>query len=92
MEWISVKDRLPEPTHLEDAPYVQITDGKEVSIGWYEHNLEEQNEKGIIFPEEQIWHDMVPLLPTCYLGWPKVTHWMSLPSPPVLDADKSETE
>lgn len=82
MKWISVTHSLPIIRNLDDAPNVIITDGKEISLGWYEHNLEETDEKGVYFPEEQLWHDNSNILNTDYAGWPKVTHWMPLPKTP----------
>lgn len=79
MEWISVKDRLPSEKTLETAPSVLITDGNEISIGWYEYNSEETSDEGIYFPEEQLWHDEANRLKTDHTGWPEVTHWSPLP-------------
>ena len=91
MEWISVKEKLPTPTTLDDAPTVLITDGKNISTGWYEHEPELE-EDGRFFPEEKLWHDHgywndlgLGCLKKDMSNWPIVTHWMPLPEPPKGD-------
>lgn len=85
MEWIKCSDRLPSPTDLDNSPNVLITDGKIVSIGWYEAYAEEIDENDKLWPEEMLWHDLGKSLHVNYNGWPDVIYWMPLPEPPKED-------
>jgi hypothetical protein len=65
IQWISVKDRLPE---AED--HVLATDGETVEKAFWYLNVW----------DKKVW--------TYYdwMDWKGVTHWMSLPEPPIEEA------
>ena len=75
MEWISVKDRLPELYEVNGEDFklsapVLVYDG-ELCVGFYEDDGEDDR-KGFI---DQ------------YGSWLKGTHWMPLPEPPEEEDD-----
>ena len=74
MEWISVKDRLPEIEGVEGS--CLITDGKEIATGYYEKEED--------WAEEEIirWFDDSGFISCDYPGLPQVTHWTPLPPLP----------
>ena len=76
MNWISVEDALPS---IEDGgPYsrsVMITDGKEISIGYYQR--EEYAEEGHSYSSD-VWWDEADRLSTNCCGWAEPTHWREL--------------
>lgn len=71
MEWISVKDRLPEmPSEKVKEGFVQmqvlVLHDDEIQFVWYQ-------------PDEKQFYDTHGLFGTEVYG---VTHWMPLPEPP----------
>lgn len=89
MYWISVKERLPKKTTLGDSQDVLITDGKNISIGWFEHTLQETLEVVRFFPGKRLWCCDACYLESYILGWSNVTHWMTLPLPPQTEKDQN---
>lgn len=70
MEWISVKDRLPEDNLIVLFAYAPGT--KYVRMGFYRKNEGWHLLTGILFSRVRLAPEQ-----NCY-----VTHWMCLPEPP----------
>jgi len=68
MNWISVKDKVPNLN-----AFVLSTDGNLVSITSYEYNEHIQ---------EYYWNYLSSGCGCCDKDMPNVTHWMPLPEPP----------
>lgn len=82
MKWISVNIAKPP---LEDAGYSQtvlISDGKQVSIGYYEFEYFAEDPNESLQYSSDVWHDDANLLSADHSGWADVTHWAFLPSLP----------
>mgnify|MGYP003514816720 FL=1 len=82
MKWISVNDLKPL---YKDAGYsetVLISDGKSVSIGYYEFEYFAEDPNETLQYSSDVWHDDANLLNADHDGWPEVTHWALLPHPP----------
>jgi hypothetical protein len=59
-----------------------ITDGKEISIGWYEEEYFSDNPEEESWFRSATWHDDKTFLRIDISGFPEVTHWRYLPSLP----------
>jgi hypothetical protein len=89
-KWISVKEKLPPP-QKNDKDYsidVLITDGLSITTGYHEYEYETDEENENYEFSSAVWWQNGDVLNTCYSGWPKVTHWMPLPSLPINDKKK----
>lgn len=80
MEWISVKDRLPEPGK-EVLLIVHGWQSRLIYIGELNHIAAEKSWLTGVTSAESDW---------CIWGWsylkePHVTHWMPLPEPPEVE-------
>lgn len=74
MEWISVKDRLPEIGIAKDF-FGLVSDGRSVITAWYWR----RRYNSITEEKEDIWSvDKT----SQYMLNDKITHWMPLPKPP----------
>ena len=84
MEWISVKDRLPE--FIPDLPYSEdvlaccISHGKNNEWGYV--NTYPKDEKYLSIDRLTAWEDKDEPSFRCDRFYGKVTHWMPLPNPP----------
>lgn len=71
----SSDDHYASPTFL-------ITDGKSISVGWYEPEYIAESPNDPTQYSSAVWHDDAHLLTTDYGGWPMVTHYAELPELP----------
>jgi hypothetical protein len=69
MEWISVKDKLPE---IDES--VLVTDGTEVTTGGYGHAVYRRQNKKCWYMDNKDWDGMPAKR--------DITHWMPIPEPP----------
>lgn len=76
MEWISIKDRLPE----ESDEGIIFYDGDEVLHGWYMKKYPSWDHDGQVSYKE----DGICLNETegSYIPLKDVTHWIPMPNPP----------
>ena len=76
MEWISVKDRLPDvdtcPEKIYERAHVNVYNGEYVLPAIYER---------INYPEQKLQYRWKYCWGRTYDG-PPITHWMPLPEPP----------
>ncbi len=89
MKWYDVKDKLPkkskdDPEHSET---VMISDGNEISIGYYEFEYSAEDDEEIeendgLSYSSATWHDEIGCLEKECDGWPKVRFWAKLPKAP----------
>ena len=71
MEWISVKERLPENTGVAPEVIVHTKTG-EVTVGWFDKT----DREWWILSEDIDYGEMC-------VSFDSVTHWMPLPEPPM---------
>jgi len=79
VEWISVDDALPTGGMEYSC---LITDGEEISTGWYEPEYFAESKDEALQYSSDCWHDDSGHLNSDCGGWPQVTHWAKLPSLP----------
>lgn len=87
MEWISVEDlkKLPKSIDPESewgSRSVLITDGENVSVGYFEPEYFAPDDENPIQYSSEVWNDDANYLKTNISGFAEVTHWMELPLPP----------
>lgn len=91
MNWISVKDRLPEmipeTCYSEDVLAFCISHGK--STEFHSPNTYAKDEKYISIDRLVKWSDKKEISFRCNRFYGKVTHWMPLPKPPKIEDDDS---
>ena len=86
MKWIDAEKQFPENNDVDFA-YL-ISDGHNISIGWYEPEFFEKDdpeyskESGITY-SSACWHDDANLLKTGLNGWPEVKFYTNLPELPM---------
>lgn len=87
MEWISVKDRLPDDEQ-EVLVIAHGWDGRLVYVGSHKRVEAQKSWLTGITNESSEWS----LWGWSYLKEPMVTHWMPLPEPPKADAHHDDYE
>jgi len=78
-KWISVKDKLPEEDEEGYSVTVLISDGKNISIGYYEFEYFAKDDEDPCLYSSDCWHDDGIAITKCNGGYGEVTHWMPLP-------------
>jgi len=74
-----------KPTVPKDEEFSQdylITDGKHITIGYFEPEYWAENPEEPLQFSDEVWHQEGSILKTDCCGWPKVTHWAELPELP----------